>query len=89
MDQVLWRVCVISVTVAAWLFILVTFGAAIGGLILWADLSAALDNLAAATDNLVRTSETLAETVESVSQGPNLIRSLVELVAALLDVFDS
>ncbi len=89
MDQTLWRVCLISVIAAAWLFILVTFGVAIGGLILWGDLSAALENLAQASDNLAKASETLAEMVESVSQGPNLIRSLVELVAALLNVFDS
>ena len=87
-DQRLWRICLVSVTVAAWLFILAMLGIVIGGLVLWGDLSAAIGNLAAATDNLAQASETLASTVESISQGPNLIRSLIDLTAALIDVFE-
>lgn len=88
MDGPLWRVALISVTIAAWLFILAMLGFLIGGLILWADLSAAIRNLADASDNLARATETMAQTVDDLSQGPSLIRSLVELAAALVDVFE-
>ena len=88
-SRLLTRICLISVTVASWMFTLLCVAVLVGGLVLWGDVSAAISNLTVATEQLAAASGTLSETIDNVARGPNLIRSLIELVAALVEMFGS
>ena len=86
-DGLLWRIFLVSAIAACWLAILLMLGIAIGGLILWGDLSAAIASLAEGADNLAGASSTLAGAVEDLARGPQLVGALAELVTALVDLF--
>lgn len=83
----LTRITLISVTVASWVFTVSMIVIVIGAIIIGNQVAETLGHLTTAAEQLSTTSSNLAATLEALTTGPNIIKNVVELVAALVDLF--
>lgn len=86
-SRLLTRICLISLTVASWVFTVSMVILVVGALIIGSQVSETLDHLTSAAEQLAETSSGLAATLEDLTTGPNVVTNVVELIAALVELF--